>query len=182
MTLIETALAGTRGRQTPALLAQLHMRHAYAFGFLGDTSACTAAIFHARTRAEQLKPDDEPPWLYWINPAGIMANAGVCHLRLGQFDRAAAMLTEGIAQFDESFVRDRQIYVTHLASAHTRPGKQHDLDVAAGLGMESIDLTESLDSITGLGYLRDLYHEMKPHAKVPAVRDFLERARGLVAV
>ena len=181
VTLIETALAGTRGGQTPALLAQLYMRHAYAFAFLRDTSACTAAISQARTQVEALTPDDDPPWLYWVNPAAITGNAGVCLLRLGQPDHAIAMLTESIAQLDESFVRDRQFYVTHLASALTRPGKQRDLHVAIGLGMESIDLVESLDSITGLGYLGDLYHDLKPHAIVPAVRDFLDRARGLVA-
>ncbi|MEO7193849.1 MAG: helix-turn-helix transcriptional regulator [Pseudonocardiaceae bacterium] len=181
VTLIETALAGTRGRQTPALLAQLHMRHAYASVSLRDTSACTAAISQARTQVEQLTPDDEPPWLYWVNPAQIMGNAGVCLLRLGQFDHAVAMFTEGVAQLDELFVRDRQFFVTHLASARARPGKQRDLHLAAGLGMESIDLAESLDSTLALGYLRDLYYELKPHAKVPAVRDFLERARGLVA-
>jgi DNA-binding XRE family transcriptional regulator len=182
VTLIETALADTRGRQTPALLAQLHMRHAYAFAFLRDTSACTAAISQARTQVEQLTPDDDPAWLYWVDPAAIIANAGVCLLHLGQSDHAAAMLTEGIAQVNESFIRDRQIYVTHLARALARPGKQRDLYVAAGLGMESIDLAESLDSTRGAGYLRDLYHELKPHAKVPEVRDFLDRARGLVAV
>lgn len=71
--------------------------------------------------------------------------------------------------------------MTHLASAHALPGKQRDLPVAAGLGMDSLDLAESLDSATGLG-LGDLCHQLKPHAKVPAVRDFLERARGLVTV
>ena len=182
VTLIETALAGTRGWQTPALLAQLHMRHAYAFAFLRDTSACTAAISQARTQVEQLTPDDDPPWLYWVNPAQITGNAGVCLLRLGQSDHAVTMLTDSIAQLDESFVRDRQYYVTHLAGALARPGKQRDLHVAAGLGMESIDLVESLDSTTGLDYLRDLYHQLKPHTKVPAVRNFVERARELVAV
>jgi hypothetical protein len=182
VTLIETAFLGTRGWQTPAFLAQLHMRHAYAAAFLHDTSACTAAISKARTQIEQLKPGDAPLWLYWVDPATIIANAGVCLLHLGQPDHAAAMLTEGMALVNESFIRDRQLYVTHLASAFARPGKQCDLSVAAGLGMESIDLTESLDSTTGLGYLRDLYHELKPHAKVPAVRDFLDRARELATV
>ncbi|MGH3770250.1 MAG: hypothetical protein ACRDRW_02435 [Pseudonocardiaceae bacterium] len=32
-------------------------------------------------------------------------------------DQAAAMLDNGVALFDESFARDRQIYVTHLADA-----------------------------------------------------------------
>ncbi|MGH3823158.1 MAG: helix-turn-helix domain-containing protein, partial [Pseudonocardiaceae bacterium] len=131
VTLIETALAGTRGQQTPAFLAQLHMRHAYAFAFLQDASACMAAISQARTQVEQLKPEDDPPWLYWVNPTAITANAGVCLLRLGQSGHAVAMLTEGIAQLDEFLLRDRQLYVTNLASAHTRPGKQRDLHVAA---------------------------------------------------
>lgn len=56
MTFIETALAGTRGWATPALLAELHFRHAYAFATLRDTSACHAAISLARTQVEQLNP------------------------------------------------------------------------------------------------------------------------------
>lgn len=182
VTLVETALAGTRGQATPALLAELHFRQAYAFAALRDSSACTAAISQARTQVEQLKPDDDPPWLYWLDPAAIAVGAGSCLLQLGQAERAAAMLGEGIAQFSETFVRDRQVYTTYLADALSRPGKQFDLEAAAGLGMQSIDLAESLDSNTntGTGLLRDLYFRMKPHGKVPAARDFLERARGFV--
>ncbi|MGH3771723.1 MAG: helix-turn-helix domain-containing protein [Pseudonocardiaceae bacterium] len=180
VTLIETALAGTRGRATPALLAELHIQQAYAFAALRDTSTCTAAISQARTQVEQLRPDDDPPWLYWLGPAYIAVQTGDCLLQLGQADRAAEMLTDGVTQFSESFVRDRQIYTTRLADALTRPGKQRDLDAAAGLGMQSIDLAETLDSTRGAGRLRDLYLRMKPHGEVPAVRDFLERARGFV--
>ncbi|MCA1606315.1 MAG: hypothetical protein LC775_12775, partial [Acidobacteria bacterium] len=180
VTFIETALAGTRGRATPALLAELHFRRAYAFAILRDTSACTAAISQARIQVEQLKPDEDPPWLYWLDPAAIAVGAGNCLLELGQADQAAAMLSEGIAQFSESFVRDRQIYLTRLADARARPGKQRDLDAAAELGMQSIDLAESLESNTGAGDLRELYSRLQPHMTVPAVRDFMERANGFV--
>jgi DNA-binding XRE family transcriptional regulator/tetratricopeptide (TPR) repeat protein len=182
VTLIETAIAGTRGRQSPALLAELHIEHANAVATLRDSSACTAAISQARTQVEHLTPDDDPPWLYWMNPAEITVSAGYCLLKLGKADQAATMLDQGTAQFDESFVRDRQINMTRLADALARPGPQRDLDAAAGLGMTSIDLIEDVDSTRGIGDLHDLYHHLKPHAKVPAVRDFLERARGLVAV
>ena len=180
VTFVETALTGTRGRATPALLAELHFRQAYVFATLRDTSACTAAISQARTQVEQLKPDDDPPWLYWLDPAAIAVGAGDCLLLLGQPDQAAALLDEGMAQLGESFVRDRQLYLTRLAVARARPGKQRDLDAAAGLGMQSIDLAESLESNTGAGHLRHLYLRMQPHAEVPAVREFLERARGFV--
>ncbi|MCA1672332.1 MAG: hypothetical protein LC799_09075, partial [Actinobacteria bacterium] len=99
---------------------------------------------------------------------------------LGQADRAAAMLHDGVTSFEQSFVRDRLLYTVHLAEARTRPGKQQDLDSAAGLGMASIDLAESLESALGANLFRDLSHRMTPHATIPAVRDFLERAHTSV--
>jgi hypothetical protein len=180
VTFVETALAGVRGRATSGMLVELHMRQALAFAAMRDTSACTAAISQMRTRAEQLTPDDDPPWLYWLDPTAITVNAGLSMLKLGQPDQAVVLLDEGIAQVSAPFVRDRQLVVTRLADARARPGKQHDLDAAVELGMESLDLTESLDSRLAIGRLRDLYLRLKPYAKVPAVRDFLERAKGLV--
>lgn len=181
VTFIETALAGTRWQATPALLAELHIRQAYAFAVLDDSSACSAAISRARIQVEQLKPDDDPPWLYWLNPANIAIGAGRCLLQLHQPDHAVVLLDEGIAQLSESFVRERQVDITYLADALARPGKQCDLDAAAGLGMQSIDLAESLNSTRGTGLLRDLCLRMTPYGELPVVRDFLERARGLVA-
>jgi hypothetical protein len=53
VTLIQTALAGTRGRQTPSLLAHLYTGQAYAFATLGDASGCTTALSQARTQIER---------------------------------------------------------------------------------------------------------------------------------
>lgn len=181
-TLAETALAGVRGHETPRLMAQLHLRRAYASATLQNESACNGAISKARAQIEQIDSKDDPPWLYWVIPAWITVEAGDCLLRLEQPDQATPLLREGIALFDESFIRDRQLYTVHLADALARPGKQRDLDAAAGLGMQSLDLTENLESNTGTGHLNDLYYRMKPHAETPAVRDFLDRARELVQV
>lgn len=117
-----------------------------------------------------------------MSPADITAFAGNCLLQLGHADRAVTLIEEGVALFDESFVRDRQLYSLHLADALTQPGPQHDLDAAAERGMLAIDLAESLDSTRGSSRLHDLCHQMTPHAKVPAVRDFLDRARRQVQV
>ncbi len=181
VTLIETGLTGTRGWTTPALLAQLYSQQAYAYAVLRDTSACTAAISKARTQVERLKPDDDPCWLYWMEPSLIARRTGDSLLELGYVEQAATVLDAGIAEIGESFVRDRQLYVTRLADARSRPGKQRDLDAAAGLGMQSLDLAESLDSTQGADLLHDLYLRMKPHNTVPAVRDFLERAEGFAS-
>ncbi|MGH4007734.1 MAG: hypothetical protein ACRDTH_06155 [Pseudonocardiaceae bacterium] len=180
VTLIETALAGLRGWQTPRLLAQLYNWQSWVFATLQDPSACTAAISQARTQAEQFQPDHDPTWLYWVNSADIVAGSGQCLLQLGQFDRAAAMLDEGIALFDESFVRDRQLHLTYLIDALARPGKQRDLDAAACHGMTAIQLAEGLDSTLSVARISDLYHQLQTDAQTPAVRDFLERAEGFI--
>lgn len=182
VTLVETALAGVRGRETASLLAQLYSKRADAYATLRDTSGCTAAISKARTHIERLKRDDEPLWLYWIGPAEVTANAGRCLRKLGQTRQAATLLDNGIALLDESFVRDRTHHLIHLADVLTQPGPHRDLDAAAERAMLAVDLAGSLDSARDNGFLRDLCLQMKPHSKVPAVGDFLDRARGLVSV
>lgn len=180
VTLIESAFAGTRGQATPRLLAELHIRQAYALGTMHDASACSAAVSQARAHVEP--QDDDPPWLYWVSPADITAFAGDCLLQLGQADRAAKLIEEGVDLYEETFTRDRQIYSVRLADALTRPGTQRDLDAAAGRGIAAIQLAEGLDSNRSADLLRNLYHQMKPHATLPAVREFLDRAQGVVQV
>jgi DNA-binding XRE family transcriptional regulator/tetratricopeptide (TPR) repeat protein len=182
VTLIQTALAGTRGRQTPSLLAELYTGQAYAFATLGDASGCTAALSQARTQIERLTPAAEPSWLYWVNPATMTSDVGSALRQLGHAEQAATMLENGIAMFDDSLPRGQAGYLVALADVRSRPGKQRDLDVAASHGMEAIRLTETLDSPRLAGLIRNLYHQMTPHAAVSAVGDFLERARSLVTV
>jgi transcriptional regulator with XRE-family HTH domain len=181
VTLIESAMAGIRGRETPRLLAELYIRKAYALATLRDRSACTTAVIKARTQIEQFEDDSDPRWLYWVTPAEITAGAGDCLLQLDQPDQATVLLDEGIAMFDESFARDRLVYLTHLADALSRPGMQRDLDDAADRGIAAVHLAECLTSSRGIDCLRDLYVRMRPHEPVPAVRNFLERARVVLA-
>jgi DNA-binding XRE family transcriptional regulator len=164
VTLVETALVGARGLASPRLHAELRIRQAYALAASRDAAGCTAAIAKARGHIEQLGADNDPRWLYWVIPAWIIVEAGDSLLLLGHADQAAGMLDEGITLFDESFVRDRQIYLTHQADALARPGKQRDLDAAADRGIAAIELAESVDSALGVDLLRDLYQQMRPHA------------------
>lgn len=65
------------------------------------------------------------------SPAALVtAGAGDCQLRLNQPGQASTLLDDGIGLFDESFSRDRQIYLIHLAEALTQPGKQRDFEAA----------------------------------------------------
>lgn len=180
VTLIETALAGTRGRQTPRLLAELRIRQAYAFAVLNDSSACGAAISAARTNVEQSNADDDPPYLYWVRPAEITAGAGDCLLQLGQAEHGVKLIEQGVAMFDAPFDRDRQIYLTHLADGLARSGKQRDLDGAASTAVVAVELAETLSSARSVDRIRQLSRQLKPYDKVPKVREFLDRASELL--
>lgn len=92
------------------------------------------------------------------------------------------MLEEGIGQLDESFVRDRMIFSIRHAEALTHPGPQRDLVAAVERGRAALDLYKNLDSARGGDRFRDLIDQMRPHITVPAVRDFVDRTRELVAV
>jgi hypothetical protein len=48
--------------------------------------------------------------------------------------------------------------------------------------MEAIRLTNALDSNRSADLLRDLSPQLSPHTKMPAVRDFVERAREFAQV
>lgn len=181
VTLIDTAVVGTRNQQTPRLLAQLYIQQAHAFAALHDASACTAAISKARAAVEQSPRDDDPQYLYWVRPAEITASAGECLLQLGHPDQAATLISQGIALFDAPFDRDRQYYLTHLVESLARPGKQRDLDAAAGIAMEALQLAENLSSTLNVDRIRLLTRQLNPHAKLPAVQEFLDRAKVFLA-
>ncbi|MGQ0775588.1 MAG: hypothetical protein ACT4NY_14410, partial [Pseudonocardiales bacterium] len=98
---------------------------------------------------------------------------------LGQADQAAAHIEQGLALFDTPFDRDRQHYVTYVAIALARPGRQRDIEAAASKGMEAIHLAQSLSSTRSVDLIRDLARQLKPHTTLPAVREFLEQARWI---
>jgi hypothetical protein len=177
-TFIETALAGTHGRQTPALMALLHNLQARAQAVLQDGAACTRAIARANLWAERTKPEKEPVRLYWVNRAAVTADNGKALLRLGRAEHAVGPLADGVRQLGDSMVRDRQLYLADLAEALIQPGQQRDLEEAAQRAMEAVGLAEGLASTRATERIRDLCVQMKPHAKVPVVRDFLEEVRG----
>lgn len=180
ITLVDTAVAGVRGRATPRLLTSLYSRQPYAYATLGDATGCTAAISKARTHAERIKPDEDLPYLYWVGPAVITAEAGRALLQLGKADLAVGMLEEGISLFDEAFVRNRMSYIIRHAEALTQPGPRQDLDAAVERGRAALDLSANLDSTHSVDRFQDLVDQMRPHTTVPAVRDFVDRTRELV--
>jgi hypothetical protein len=177
--LVDSALAGTRGAPPPAQAALLHSWRARAQAALGDESACTASISLAQRYAEQIDQSTAPSWLYWLSPATIVAKAGEALLQVGRPERAEQFLNRGTGDLAAyHHLGDQQVLLTRLATAQLHNGKLED---AAASGGRALDLAARRSSQRSTGQIRALYRQMTPHGAVPAVNEFLERARELVA-
>jgi ATP/maltotriose-dependent transcriptional regulator MalT len=180
VTLIETALTGLQqrsARSAPRLRAMLHDNLAYAHAGLGDARAARRAIGQA-WEALAHESDDDLPQLSFMSPSVLKSDSGQQLLQLGKPSAAEPLIEEGIGALDSSMVRSRQFWTCALAEARVRSGK---LDEAAHAGQQALDVTPGLNSARSVARVRSLCGDMRPHQDVPAVREFLERAREIVA-
>src|SRR5215475_7597810 len=160
--LVDSALAGTRDVITPAQAALLHSWRARAQAALGDESACTASISAAQRYADQIDCSTNPPWLYWLSPADIVAKAGQALLQVGRPGRAEQFLERGISDLAaDRHLGDQQVFLTWLATAQLQNGK---LDNAVASGSRALDLASKRSSQRSVGRIRDLCRCMKPHS------------------
>jgi hypothetical protein len=179
----EQTLAHTARRFDPAALARIAERllahldptapHPPTNPNASASSTCTPAAT-ARPSPGASTPTAAPASRKSSTPSTLPPDTDGQPDQRSQPRRNADALIEAMTRILDD--GDRQVYLTFLADALARPGKQRDLDAAARLGMQSIDLAESLDSTRGADRIRDLCYRMKPHASLPVVRDFLERA------
>jgi len=75
------------------------------------------------------------------------------------------------------YARGRQFNLALLAVAHAQAG---DPEQASVIGVEAAEAAEGLRSARARDYLKDLANRLAPHAGLPAVRTFAERARPVL--
>jgi tetratricopeptide (TPR) repeat protein len=179
LTFAESALAGLGRAATAGESALLHSWRGRALAVLGEEAACRSAISSAQGFAEQMRVEDNPPWLYWLSPVEIQLKTGESLLAAGRPAQAEPLLDTGLSILPaDRQLGDRQVLLTRLAMAQCRNGR---LDAATASGNRALDLAARRSSHRGLSRIKDLCRELRPQAAVPEVQDFLDRARELPA-
>jgi hypothetical protein len=79
---------------------------------------------------------------------------------------------------DNSFVRGRAFNLALLATTHAQAG---EVEAACAVGKDAATLVKDLQSVRARSYLRSLRRELTPFETSPAVADFDELARPLLA-
>lgn len=168
--LARTAYTGARrSAPAPARALLLH-RVALAAARAGERRAAHAALHAAEKAAEKAaeraRPDQEPPWLYWLDPAELRAMTGRCLVVLGRPVRAAALLA---APRVGTGPRTAALYAGWLARAYLDLGEvELACEVAAGAWPDVI----RSGSVRVAATLRRLDPVLRPHRDLPVVRGY----------
>jgi transcriptional regulator with XRE-family HTH domain len=161
-----------------AIVAEAAVLEAQGLALRGEESASAAALDRAERTLDRADRDSDPQWIRYFDEAYLSARFGHCFAALERGDLAQRFAARSL-EMDGRYVRGRQFNLALLAKAHAQAG---NLDEAAAVGMEAVDMAERLRSARSIDYLRDLADRLAPHVGLAAVDDFVERARPLLHV
>jgi hypothetical protein len=121
--LARTALAGGRGRLSPAVEGSVHARLGMGRARLGDLDGAAAAFDEAEALLSAADPEAEPEWIYWFTSGDLHGIAGQAYVFADRPDLATGHLDAAVAQTDESMTRDRALWLSTAATTHVRNGQ-----------------------------------------------------------
>jgi tetratricopeptide (TPR) repeat protein len=152
------------------LLTECLVMEAHGHAARDDPQACGTTLAQAERTFDRAAREDDPTWLSYFDEAYLAARMAQCFRDLGEAGHAARYARRSL-DMDGRYVRGRAFNLSLLATAHAAGGEPEQ---AAHVGRKALDLTARLDYARSVRYIRDLTRMLKPHAAVPAVRDFTD--------
>jgi transcriptional regulator with XRE-family HTH domain len=159
-----------------AIAAEAAVLEAQGLALRGEESASAAALDRAERTLDRADRDRDPQWIRYFDEAYLSARFGHCFAALERGDLARRFAARSL-DMDGRYVRGRQFNLALLAKAHVQAG---EIEEAATVGVEAVEVAEGLKSARSVDYLRDLADRLAPHVGLPVVNDFVLRARPLI--
>jgi len=152
----------------PAVLAWAVRTEARAHALDGNEQACTAKLVEAERLLGNADTADAPPLIYHFTHDSLIIYRGSCFRDLGRAQEAIDTYTEGLAKLPADCVRDRGLYLTRRASAHTL-AKQPD-EAAADI-MQSFPLAIETGSGRTIDEIRGVRAALHPWRGTSAIKE-----------
>ncbi|GAA0734639.1 hypothetical protein Drose_28950 [Dactylosporangium roseum] len=169
----EAALRAARGHLTPALAADLHSLAGKAYARMGDSDGCQQHMRQSELVAARIDLSDEPAEASYVQPGLVETQVAEALRRLGDFGAAQTYAEESVRMAAGTHLRGRVHRYAGLALIVAQRG---DVDQAVHVGTQMLEYAEGMES----GRIRDRVAQvaaaLRPHARVPVVAEFLERA------
>ncbi|WP_371666784.1 helix-turn-helix domain-containing protein [Streptomyces sp. NBC_00289] len=167
-----TARQAVSGQEAPALNAMLLTRQARGHARLREPRHALAALAEAEELCARGRGEDDPHWLYWINPGEILGQTGSCYLDLGEPARAAQAFATAHDVLSRDETRTTAQFLSRAATAQMRAG---DTDAGCATAHEVLSLSEGIQSARLDDHLRSMLNEAQPFVSISPGKDLLER-------
>ncbi|MFI5751176.1 helix-turn-helix domain-containing protein [Streptomyces sp. NPDC051644] len=177
VTAARTARQSISDQDVPALHAMLLTRQARGHARLREERHALAALEEAEALCAKGRGEDEPHWLYWINPGEILGQRGSCFLELGRPAEAASAFASARGVLSREETRTRAQFLTRAATAQMRAG---DADAGAATGHEVLTMVDGIRSARLDEHLRSMLREAHQFGSAAPVRMFLDRGEELL--
>ncbi len=172
--------SGITVADSPACLADLYVLESRALAALHDSRAASFAVTKAEKTFQHVVPENEPEWARFIDRPYVFGEAAYSFRDLGEPDQIDRFALES-ATVAKQQGRARRGALSHAALA-TSSFQRRDIEAAAAAGLHVVDLAGSVNSSRCIEAVRDLKRQFRPHASVPEVERFNDRARDVLGL
>ncbi|MFM9462774.1 helix-turn-helix domain-containing protein [Streptomyces scabiei] len=177
VTAARTARQGISDQDAPALHAMLLTRQARGHARLREERHALAALEEAEALCASGPGEDDPHWLYWINPGEILGQRGSCFLELGRPTEAATAFATARGVLSREETRTRAQFLSRAATAQMRAG---DADAGCATGQEVLTMVDGIQSARLDEHLRSMLREARQFTNAAPVRPLLDRGEALL--
>lgn len=123
----------------------------------------------------QSRREADPAWMYEFDHARLLALAGGCYGELGTTAAAERTLQEALEALGPERSRRRAEVLVELARVHVQ---RQDVDKAAGLARESLQIAAETGSLAGVHRVARFRPELTPWDGARAVKALDEALDG----
>jgi transcriptional regulator with XRE-family HTH domain len=173
--LARSAYEGARHTATATTQALLLERVAWAHACTGELTHTERALDAVDRAFEERRPEEDPPWVYWLDRDEIDVMAGRCYTELRHPAEAVPLLSGVLERYGNSRAREAALYTIWLTESHLQAGEIDRAGATAIRVLEFADRVNSARSDERLAYLR---RALGSHRDVASVRAFDERYRS----
>jgi hypothetical protein len=161
-------------------MADLYVLEGRALAALNEQRAASHAVAKAEEAFQHVVPENEPEWARFIDIPYVFGEAAYCFRDLGQVVQVERFASESATAASQQG-RARRGALSHAALAISALDRR-DVETAATMSLQVVDLTGAVNSSRCIEAVRDLQHRLRQHSQVPEVERFNERARELLGL
>ena len=167
----QTACTEAGKQAPPAVHVLLAQRLAWAHATAGETRRAQQALGAAEAYLARRQTGPVPDWAGWADEREQRIIEGRCWVELGRPTRAAGILEDALAAYDDGRARNKALFLTWLAAAYL---DARELDAAAATLLRATQLAAEVASPRLAARIRAVSRRFRPHRSHHQVRQLLE--------